>query len=249
MGEPTWGQPAGSSVASGQPIPPGQTYYPNQSPYPTQPMATPFNPETALWPDTLPKEPTGWSTLGRVGLALLIFFLPLSVLTAIGYKAGPPTKDFEANSPITIEGTTHEITFELPWACTQDLSNPAMQTFSCSQDGRQVQLTVHSAETVNDLEVSAKRGAREATLNRFALDFPSMPRDILGGKAALVTTGTGLFGMTADSLAASPNADDSGFVFNITEFVLDNNTQSVTPAFSEHLLESISFKKIEEGEQ
>lgn len=242
LGQAALGQPAGSVASDGQFISPDQ-------PLQSQTMATPVDPEIALWPADLPKEPTGWGTLGRVLVALCLFCLPLAGLTAIGHKVGPPTEDFAANSPITIEGATHEIHFDLPWNCAKDLSDESSPTFKCTQDEREVEVAVRPAETIEDLERSARRGAREVTLNRYALDFPSIDKDIQGGKATHVTAGTGLFGINADSLAVSPDADESGFVINITESLNEEGLEPATPEFTEHLLESISLTKIEEGEQ
>ena len=267
---PTSGTPGGQSIPPGQSVPSNQSISPDQPTFTSQgsipnqhhgqvqapahgvpmayPVAAPVKPEIALWPAALPKEPAGLGTVGRALAALAIFCLPLATLTAIGRDAGTLSEDFQPNIPITISGATHEITFALPWACSLDLTDRANNTLTCTQDDREVQVNVRTADSLDDLEVSAKRGAREATMNRFALDFPSQIKDVQGGKAAYVPGGTGLLGMSADSLAVSPDADQSGFVINITEAMLLDDAETVTPEFTEHLLQSITFAKIEDEE-
>lgn len=210
-------------------------------------MSAQVAPEQALWPDALPKEPTGWHTVGRALGSMAIFCLPLAALTAIGYDAGPLTDEFEPNVPIIIEGTTHEIALELPWACGLDLTDPSSNTITCYEEDREVQIRVRPAETIDDLELAARRGAREATFNRFALDFPSTVTDVQGGKAAHVKGGTGFLGVSADAIATSPDGDDSGFVINVTESLAGDDMETVVPDMVEHLLNTISFKKIDEG--
>lgn len=210
-------------------------------------MAAPVDLEVALWPAALPKERTGWGTLGRALGALTLFCAPLAILTAIGHNVGPLTKDHAPNDPITIEGYTHEVTFDLPWACSLDLSDSAMNTITCNEDDREIQLMVRPVESIDDLAVAAKRGAREGTLNRFALEFPSLEKDVQGGKASYVSAGTGLFGMNVDAMAVSPEADKSGFVFKINESITEDGAETVVPEMSDHLIKSISFTKIEEG--
>lgn len=186
------------------------------------PAPNPFPPPPAYLPQDLRREEpigvTGAASAYSLVKGLGLFLIPLTILAAWGYQAGPLVEPVAAGSTLTVEGVDHQLVMTVPMDCDESKDDPANRTLTCVDGPRTLTLTVRPHETIQDLDLAARRGVRAVTLSPSALDVPVTVVDIPGAQARFAQ-GEGLLASPAQVVTVQPDGEQAGFTVSVEELI------------------------------
>ncbi|WP_336249188.1 hypothetical protein [Stomatohabitans albus] len=150
-----------------------------------------------------------------LGVALLTMAAPVLALSLWGLEVGPITIEHAQNDSITVEGPSHDLVLTLPVDCSETLEDPTMTSLSCGEADDEVSLTIMPSDSIEQLDVAARRGVRRAIFDRDSDRFEVSDTTIEGGKAALAT-GQGTIIPYGAAFAVQGDGAKDGFVVGVS---------------------------------
>lgn len=187
----------------------------------------------------------GGKSVSTLFLTLAIIWGSLGALAVVGNAIGPLTLDHQADQPITIDGKDHTITFTLPYPCEEDTEDPSMMSFTCVDGDTEINLVARPVPDIHDIATAAKRGAREAALDRTALDQQATTSKVKGGNVASVAHDSFISGYVASSVFQTDDKSD-GFVFNVSLNIADQGDDQAVDNLMSQLVQTAEIEPIKE---